>query len=39
MKTRKSDDPVLGSRWLLSESVQPLADDCQAIVFPSHGAM
>jgi hypothetical protein len=36
-KTRKSDDPVLRIRRLLSEKVQPLGDYYQAIVFPSLG--
>jgi len=36
-KTRKSDDPVLRIRRLLSDKVQPLGDYYQAIVFPSQG--
>jgi hypothetical protein len=36
-KTRKSDDPVLGIRRLLSEKVQPLGDYYQAIIFPNQG--
>ena len=36
-KTRKSDDPVLRIRRLLSDKVQPLADYYQAIVFPNQG--
>ena len=38
-KTRKSDDPVLRIRRLLSDKVQPLGDYYQAIVFPSRGGM
>jgi hypothetical protein len=34
-KTRKSDDPVLGIRQVLSDKLQPLADYYQAIVFPN----
>ena len=36
-KTRKSDDPVLRIRRLLSDKVQPLGDYYQAIVFPNQG--
>jgi hypothetical protein len=36
-KTRKSDDPVLRIRRLLSEKVKPLGDYYQAIVFPNQG--
>jgi hypothetical protein len=36
-KSRKSDDPVLGIRRVLSERVQPLGDYYQAIVFPNQG--
>ncbi len=36
-KTRKSDDPVLRIRRLLSDKVQPLGDYHQAIVFPNQG--
>jgi hypothetical protein len=35
--TRKSDDPVLRIRRLLSEKVQPLGDYWQAVVFPNEG--
>jgi hypothetical protein len=34
-KSRKSDDPVLRIRRLLSEKVQPLGDYWQAVVFPN----
>jgi len=36
-KTRKSDDPVLLIRRLLSDQVQPRGDYCQALIFPSAG--
>jgi Domain of unknown function (DUF4384) len=36
-KTRKSDDPVLRIRRLLSEKVQPVGDYWQAVVFPNEG--
>jgi hypothetical protein len=36
-KTRKSDDPVLRIRRLLSDQVQPLGDYCHALIFPSAG--
>ncbi len=36
-KTRKSDDPVLRIRRLLSDNVLPLGDYYQAIVFPCQG--
>ena len=36
-KTRKSDDPVLRIRKLLSDKVQPLGDFWQAVVFPNEG--
>jgi hypothetical protein len=36
-KTRKSDDPVLQIRRLLSDKVQPLGDYWQAVVFPNEG--
>ena len=36
-KTRKSDDPVLRIRRLLSDKVQPLGDYHMAIVFPNQG--
>jgi hypothetical protein len=36
-KTRKSDDPVLGIRRLLSDKLAPLGDYYQAIVFPDQG--
>jgi hypothetical protein len=36
-KTRKSDDPVLRIRRLLSDKVQPLGDYWQALVFPNEG--
>jgi hypothetical protein len=36
-KTRKSDDPVLRIRPLLSDKVQPLGDYWQAIVSPNEG--
>lgn len=36
-KTRKSDDPVLRIRRLLSGKVQPLGDYWQALVFPNAG--
>jgi len=36
-ETRKSDDPVLRIRWLLSQQVRPLGDYQQAIVFPKQG--
>ena len=34
-KTRRSDDPVLRIRRLLSDQVQPLGDYCHALIFPS----
>jgi Domain of unknown function (DUF4384) len=37
IKSRKSDDPVLQIRRLLSEKVQPLGDYWQAVVFPNEG--
>jgi hypothetical protein len=37
IKTRKSDDPVLRIRRLLSDKVQPLGDYHMAIVFPNQG--
>jgi hypothetical protein len=36
-KSRKSDDPVLQIRRLLSDKVQPLGDYWQAVVFPNEG--
>jgi hypothetical protein len=36
-KTRKSDDPVLRIRRVLSEKVQPVGDYWQAVVFPNEG--
>lgn len=36
-KTRKSDDPVLRIRRLLSDQVQPRVDCCQALIFPTAG--
>ncbi len=36
-KSRKSDDPVLRIRRLLSDKVQPLGDYWQALVFPNEG--
>ena len=36
-KTRKSDDPVLRIRRLLSDKVKPLGDYWQALVFPNEG--
>jgi Domain of unknown function (DUF4384) len=36
-KTRKSDDPVLRIRRVLSETVQPVGDYWQAVVFPNEG--
>jgi hypothetical protein len=36
-KTRKSDDPVLRIRRLLSDRVEPLGDYWQALVFPNEG--
>ncbi len=36
-KTRKSDDPVLRIRKLLTDKVQPLGDYWQAVVFPNDG--
>jgi hypothetical protein len=35
-RTRKSDDPILRMRRLLSDQVQPLGDYHQALVFPNH---
>ena len=34
-KTRKSDDPVLRIRRLLSDQAQPLGDCYHAMIFPS----
>jgi serine/threonine protein kinase len=36
-KTRKSDDPVLRIRALLSEKVKPLGSYSQAVLFPNQG--
>jgi hypothetical protein len=36
-KPRKSDDPVLRIRRLLSDKVQPIGDYWQALVFPNEG--
>jgi hypothetical protein len=36
-KTRKSDDPVLRIRRLLSDKVHPLGDYWQALIFPNEG--
>jgi hypothetical protein len=36
-KTRKSDDPVLRLRRRMQETVQPLGDFSQAILFPNQG--
>ena len=36
-RTRKSDDPVLRIRRLLSDQVQPMGDYWQALVFPDEG--
>jgi hypothetical protein len=36
-RSRKSDDPVLRIRRLLSDNVQPLCEYWQALVFPNQG--
>ena len=38
-KTRKSDDPVLRIRAILSEKLQPLGSYSQAVLFPNSGGL